>query len=121
LTGTIVYDNGTFEPGLAHFESDRGNIALGVNGNAQVLAHTIDGRTYSMFGERGVADGASGDTRTQVGSGGLVVSASTSRGNVYLYNGSLADRRSLNPAWRPLHQALVDKRRSAPPPARLGR
>jgi len=121
LTGTIVYDNGTFEPGLAHFESDRGNIALGVNGNAQLIAHTVDGRTYSMLGTHAPGEGTSGDTRTQLGAGGLIVSASTARGNVYVYDGSLADRRSLQAAWRPVHQALIGKRRSAPPPARLGR
>jgi hypothetical protein len=113
LTGAIVYDNGTFEPGLAHFESDRGNIALGVNGNAQLIAHSEGGRVFSMLGAR--TDGATSDARdarAQLGTGGLVVSASTSRGNVYLYDGSLADRRTIQAAWRPVHQALVAKRRA---------
>jgi hypothetical protein len=109
LTGAIVYDNGTFEPGLAHFESDRGNIALGVNGNAQLVAHSDEGRVFSML-PGGHPEGISGDEHAQIGAGGLVVSASTGRGNVYLYEGALAGRRSEQSAWRPVHQALNGKR-----------
>jgi hypothetical protein len=109
LTGAIVYDNGTFEPGLAHFESDRGNIALGVNGNAQLVAHSDPGRVFSTF-PGGHPEGITGEERAQVGTGGLVVSASTGSGNVYLYDGALAGRHSDQSAWRPVHQALNGKR-----------
>src|SRR5665213_2870012 len=36
VTGSIVYDGGAFDPGLARFESQSGNIALGVTSSAQL-------------------------------------------------------------------------------------
>ena len=49
--GSIVYDNGDFAPGLARFESEHGNVALGVRGNAQIGAHSGTGHVVSSFGD----------------------------------------------------------------------
>jgi hypothetical protein len=110
LTGNIVYDNGTFEAGLAHFSSDRGNVALGVSGSAQFAGHSQDGRVFSMQGTRTTA--ALNDTTAAFGSGGATVTASSNRGNVFFYDGSLADRRALDQPWRPMYGALMGERRA---------
>ncbi|MFN2461524.1 MAG: hypothetical protein ABR591_12700 [Candidatus Velthaea sp.] len=115
LTGNIVYDNGSFEAGLARFESDRGNVALGINGGAQVGAHTQDGHIFQMVGARAVTPGNSGDVNAVVGGGGPVVSALTNTGNVYAYDGSIADRRSLEAPWRQVAGTLLGKRRAVQP------
>ncbi|MBD5634220.1 MAG: hypothetical protein IAI49_07050, partial [Candidatus Eremiobacteraeota bacterium] len=48
VTGSIVYDGGSFEPGLARFESSGGNVAIGASGNVQYGAHAAgDGRVYT--------------------------------------------------------------------------
>jgi hypothetical protein len=112
LTGPIVYDNGTFEPGLAHFESDRGNIALGVTGNAQIVAHSDDGRVYSLLAGSH-PEGVASDDRAQIGTGGLIVSASSGHGNVYLYEGTLASHRNGLAVWKPIRQVLAGNRRPA--------
>jgi hypothetical protein len=114
LTGNIIFDNGGFDPGLARFESDRGSIALGVNGNAQLGAHTQDGHVLTIlpaapqqpFGRE------DGDGFELVGNGGPLVNASSVHGNVFLYDGSLADRRSaaLAPAWHPMIDLLAADR-----------
>jgi hypothetical protein len=78
LMGSIIYDNGTFVPGLAHFESERGSVALGVsNGDAQITAHSDAGRVFNE---------AQGFTR-----GGPVVTATSGRGAVIYYRGSLRE------------------------------
>ncbi|MBV8638901.1 MAG: hypothetical protein JO322_12530 [Candidatus Eremiobacteraeota bacterium] len=74
LTGSIIYDNGSFQPGLARFESERGNIALGIaRGGAQIDAHSGNGRVLSE-----------GSFQS-----GPVVTATSGRGAVMYYNGSI--------------------------------
>ncbi len=84
LTGSIVYDNGSFQPGLARFESERGNIALGIaRGGAQIDAHSGDGRVLSE-----------GSFQS-----GPVVTATTVRGAVIYYNGSIRSHPKLRRAF----------------------
>ncbi|GAC1417368.1 MAG: hypothetical protein NVSMB5_08060 [Candidatus Velthaea sp.] len=111
LTGQIVYDNGSFEPGLARFESDRGNVALGVNGAAQLGAHTLDGRIFSALAGKNAMNGSATDATAIVGGGGPIVNASSTHGNVYMYEGSIADRRVLASEWRTVSGTLLGKRR----------
>ena len=109
VTGTIVYDNGIFQPGLARFESAFGSVALGIGGGMQVGAHSSVGRIYS------IVDGASvraGQTDAQLGNGGAVVTASSVHGAVYLYRGALRSQKRLPAEWRPL--AAFAQRRPAP-------
>ncbi len=106
--GAIVYDNGTFDPGLARFDSANGLIAIGVAGNATVTGRTQTGHVLAMFDQRPRLDQRSeGEATATVGSGGATVNAVTSRGNVFLYDGALASRRAVPPEWRALHNALV--------------
>ena len=98
--GTIIYDNGSFRPGLARFETANGNIALGVGtGNVQIGAHSSVGRIYSTLGGAPIR---AGTTDARIGNNGSVVTASSSHGAVYLYNGALRSQRSLPSSWAPL-------------------
>jgi len=49
-----------------------------------------------------------------VGGGGPLVNAISSRGNIYLYDGSLANRRELPADWRPVRAVFATRRREAP-------
>src|SRR5665213_3304464 len=52
VTGSIVYDGGAFDPGLARFESQSGNIALGVTSSAQLTGRSQEGHVYTLFDRR---------------------------------------------------------------------
>jgi hypothetical protein len=125
LTGNIMYDNGVFDPGLARFESDRGSIALGVNGGAQFGAHTIDGRVLSELPPPPAAPALLGGDAVEslrvAGNGGPLVNATSNHGNVLLYDGSLADRRpaALAPAWHSMYSLLLTTRRNLTAPVRV--
>jgi len=88
--GSIMYDNGRFQPGLAHFESVHGNVAIGVRGGAQVGAQTQSGHIVSSF-RNNVQVQHSGPNAAQatIHGGGPVVTAASHNGSVYLYNGSM--------------------------------
>jgi len=78
LTGSIVYDNGTFMPGLAHFETQRGAVALGVSdGNAEITAHSDAGRVFNDL--------------AGFSHGGPVVTATSGSGPVIYYRGSIRE------------------------------
>ncbi len=114
VTGSIVYDGGAFDPGLARFESGTGHIALGVTSGAQLAGRTAEGHVYTLFDRRGtpVDQHGDGEASATVGGGGPLVSAITERGNVYLYDGSLLTRPNTSPEWRQVH-ALFNAHRSA--------
>lgn len=113
VAGNILYDGGTFDPGLARFESHSGNVALGVAAPAQLSARTQDGRVYTLFDRRGIAvdQRGDGDTTATVGGGGALVNAISESGNVFLYDGTLATRRTPPPAWRGVHRTFAAARR----------
>ncbi len=116
VSGNIVYDNGTFDPGLARFESTSGSIGIGVATGAQVAARSTDGHVYSMWDRRTPLDQrGDNDVSATIGGGGPVVNAVTGRGNVYLYDGALASRQILPPEWRPIRQSLVQTQQPVPP------
>lgn len=116
LTGNIVFDDGVFDPGLARFESDRGSIALGINGGAQVGAHTQDGHVLTVLPAAPPLPAAIArnetDTVQIVGGGGPLITLSSNHGDVFLYNGSLADRRpgTLSAAWQSMYELLLANR-----------
>ncbi len=101
VDGAVVYNNGTFAPGLARFESQNGPVAIGVaGGSVQIGAHSDGGHIFSDFARADVRGGGS-DARATLGSGGPVVTA-VSGASVYLYDGSLAQHRKAGAAWRRL-------------------
>jgi hypothetical protein len=123
VSGSIVYDGGSFDPGLARFESQTGSIALGVTSGAQLAGRSQDGHVYTLFDRRGAAtvdQHGDGEAVATVGSGGPLVNAISGRGNVYFYEGSLVNRRAASPEWRRVHELFTMHRRApgaATPPA----
>ncbi len=93
LTGTIMYDNSSFQPGLARFETERGDVILGVSGNGvQIGAHSSAGK---IFWEGGVTHPGSTDQQATIGRGGPVVTATSSTGSVIFYSGTFRDHPEL--------------------------
>jgi len=126
--GSIVYDNGRFQPGLAHFESEHGNVALGVRGSAQIGAHSGSGHIVSKFANDAQINGNGRDAQASVRGGGPMVTTNARNGSVFLYNGSmrahpelqrdLLQGRPASPAFRALEggqTARPQARPHAPP------
>jgi hypothetical protein len=120
--GSIVYDRGTFHPGLARFEAQRGDIAIGSDGPVELGGHAAgDGRVYTDFQGSARIDGRGGAQNATVGGGGPVVTALTQGGNVFFYDGSLRSRRQMAPQWQAplgaLQRPELPVRYEQPPPA----
>jgi len=99
--GSLVYEGGEFEPGLARFESERGNVAIGSNGPVQISARaSSDGHVFTDFARGAHVEGDSGDAQATVGNGGPVVTATSRAGNVLLYDGLLRAHPRLQGQWR---------------------
>ena len=115
LTGNIVFDNGIFDPGLARLESDRGSIALGINGGAQVGARTVDGHLFTVLpaaAPSALIGRDDGEGVQMVGSGGPLVNASSNHGDLFLFEGSLTEPRPemLSAPWHPMIALLLANR-----------
>ena len=89
LVGSILFDNGTFDPGLAHFETDRGSIAIGVTSGAQIDAHSSSGHIFYDIGNEGNINRSPNDAQAMLNGGGPVVTASSVNGAVLFYRGTL--------------------------------
>ncbi len=115
VSGTIVDDDATFDPGLARFESTNGSIALGVASNAQVEARSSDGHVYELWDKRPPVDlRGNNEASATIEGGGPVVNAVTVEGNIYLYDGTLATRRTVPPEWKPVFDAMRPRDFPAP-------
>jgi predicted NUDIX family NTP pyrophosphohydrolase len=120
IDGSIVYDGGSFNPGLAHFESTRGDVAIGANGPVQLGGHTAGGgRVYTNFARPAEVDGRDGEATATVQGGGPVVTATSAEGNVFFYDGSLRSRQFSSEWQAPLGAlqrpgATVRREQSAP-------
>ncbi|MDQ2872653.1 MAG: hypothetical protein M3R35_05960 [Candidatus Eremiobacteraeota bacterium] len=116
IAGSIVYDDGSFEPGLARFESLFGNVALGIgSGSARIGAHSSSGKIFSDFGRHvSVASGTT-DAAATVGHNGPFVTATSQSGAVYLYDGSYRRHRTkVGSQWGPMNRVM--RHRRAPQP-----
>jgi len=101
-TGSLVYEGGAFEPGLARFESERGNIAIGSDGPVEISARASpDGHVFTEFTHAARVDGdGESEAQATVGNGGPVVTATSRGGNVVLYDGLLRAHPRLQGQWR---------------------
>lgn len=116
LAGSVVFDNGVFEPGLAHFESDRGNVLIGTASGAQIDAHSGSGRILYDIGTDGSVNRSAQDAQATLMGGGPIVTASSVNGAVVFFRGSLHDypqferlltpRRNMQAPQGPPHQPL---------------
>jgi hypothetical protein len=101
VSGPIVFDDGTFASGLARFESRTGSIAIGTSSGAQIDARSAFGRVLGLWDKRTPLEmRGDNDVTATIDGGGPVVNAVTERGNIYLYDGSLATRKPVPPEWR---------------------
>lgn len=117
ISGPIVYDDGTFDPGLARFESTSGSIAIGLAAGAQIQARSTEGRVLNLWDRRTPTDQRNdGEASATVAGGGPVVNAVTGRGNVFLYDGSLETRRAVPQEWRAIRQTIRGRLPLAPNP-----
>ena len=91
VRGHIAYDNGTFAPGLARFETQEGNIALGVaSGGVHVTAHASGGRVVSgLERNAGTVAGSPTDAEATINGGGPIVTANAGKGSIFIYSGTL--------------------------------
>jgi hypothetical protein len=89
LVGSILFDNGSFDPGLAHFETDRGSIAIGVTGGAEIAAHSGTGQIFYNVGDPNNVSRTSTDAQAMVDGGGPVITATSNSGSVIFYRGML--------------------------------
>lgn len=97
--GSIVYNNGSFQPGLARFETVTGHVALGVNGGANIAVKGQPGQIYQNFERPSQFNDRNGEANARVGGGGPLVNVVTRQGRVYLYDGSIMTRRQLPAHW----------------------
>ncbi|MGC1379738.1 MAG: DUF4097 family beta strand repeat-containing protein [Candidatus Baltobacteraceae bacterium] len=118
--GSIVYDNGDFQPGLARFESEHGDVALGVRGGAQIGAHSGTGHVVSSFQDQAQVRGDPATKQATVGGGGPIVTATSKEGSVFLYSGSMNEhprvQQQLNGSARLPMEPFVPAPTTAPRP-----
>ena len=106
MMSPILYDNGSFAPGFARFDSQYGRVAIGVgSGNAQISAHSDAGHIFTNFDRHTNFGGTANDATVAVGANGAVVNASAGQG-VFLYDGSIKTRSNKGRNWQQFGQAL---------------
>lgn len=125
--GSILYNNGSFQPGLARFETITGHVALGVNGPASVAVKGPPGQIYQNFNQPTPFVDRGGEANARIEGGGPLVNVVTRQGRVYLYNGSILNKRALPAHWNQIRAPLQrfrereqqqQQRRPLPPWAR---
>ncbi len=122
VLGSIAYDNGRFQPGLAHFQSERGNVALGVaSGGVQIGAHSAAGHIYSDLGAGENVQSSANDMRAILNGGGPVVTATSGTGAVIVYHGSIREHPQLQQRLPMFRAALRRPERRRPPAFRRGK
>lgn len=122
VRGSILFDDGSFQPGLARFDTVNGHVAIGVNGGANIGVRGSPGQIFQNFDRSGTfVDRGNGEANASVGGGGPLVNVITQQGKVFLYNGSVAAKGALPPHWGPVRNAIDSierRRRNASPQMR---
>jgi hypothetical protein len=97
IAGPVIFDNGTLGQGPMHFASEYGNVGIGVSGFAGAPRWQQQG----------------GAVTATLAGGGVVTAAST-HGSAFIYQGSLAQHPELLSRW-PRLQRFVPPRPLRPP------
>lgn len=108
IRGSLVYDGGAFDPGLAHFETQSGVAAIGIGtGGAQIGVHGLSsGHFFSSFEQPVSLNQAGPEATAIIRGGGPLVNVTSHEGLVYLYDGSLVTRRQIPLDWVELRRAV---------------
>jgi len=110
VAGNVLYDDGSFVPGLAHFETQTGTIALGVSSpDVRIDAHSGSGKVLTNFDGRADVTGSGGDRRATVGGPRTVVTATSATGAVYLYDGSIRKHQNVSNEWKRVRTMLAPR------------
>lgn len=113
VRGSIVYDNGTFNPGLAHFQSEQGNIAIGVaSGGVQFGAQSASGHVYSALAQGSNFQRGGNSAQATIRGGGPVVTATSGTGSVFLYRGTLRNQPQLRAQMQQIQRRFQRKRQA---------
>jgi len=115
VTGSIVYDDGHFDQGLARFDVTNGNVALGSTAAAQLNAHVAGGHVTTLFDGRVPVDAHDTEATAMIQGGGPVATATSSNGSVLLYDGSLRNKARLPAEWIPARKVLRRENKELPP------
>jgi len=108
IRGSIVFDAGTFAPGLARFESESGDVAVGSNAGANFDGRVGTGRVLTQFAPEIAVRSQLGAVTAAPAGGGPLVSATSGTGNVFLYAGTLRDGRRFPADWSRPIQTLAN-------------
>lgn len=100
VDGSIVYDGGSFEAGLAQFESSHGDVAVGSTSASQLNGRVSSGKIYTAFDRDARVENGPFAVKATLDGGGPVINAASTAGDVFLYDGSIRSHRRLGPAWR---------------------
>jgi len=112
IRGSIAYDDGSFLAGLARFESQSGDVALGIgSGGAQISARGAAGRIYTAFRRPSSVVARGLGARGAIGGGGPTVTASASNGKLLIYDGALRGHPSIARNVPELRRALLPQAR----------
>lgn len=106
VNGSIVYDDGHFDQGLARFDVTSGSVALGAASAAQLNAHVAGGRVTTLFDGRVSVDARDTEATAMVLGGGPIVTATSGNGSVLLYDGSLRNKGRIPTEWQPARRVL---------------
>lgn len=115
VNGSIVYDDGHFDPGLARFDVTNGNVALGTTAAAQLNAHVAGGHVTTLFDRRVQVDGHDTDASAMIEGGGPIVTATSANGSVLLYDGSLRNKARIPAEWQQARKVLRRENNTLPP------
>jgi hypothetical protein len=106
VSGSIVYDDGHFDQGLARFDVTSGNVALGATSAAQLNAHVAGGHVTTLFDAHVAVDAHDTEATAMVQGGGPIVTATSGNGSVLLYDGTLRNKGRIPAEWQPARRVL---------------
>ncbi len=120
-SGPIIFDDGSFDGGLARFESTTGSIAIGTSANVTFAGRTLEGHVGGLGEHRFHFDRRTeNDATATVGSNGPLVSAVTTRGDVLFFEGAIGAKKTIATQWEQVLATFQVRPTPAPPNSTIG-